>query len=75
VALGAAKPTGRLWLVAGQPNCATFSSSNQNATSNFVESIPPNSAGTAPGMLGFAPPVPGLPVSFVASLTQTRGAW
>lgn len=51
--LAPAKLTGSLWLVAGQPNCATFSSSDQNAASNFVETIPPKGAGTTPGMLGF----------------------
>jgi len=48
-----AKLTGSLWLVAGQPNCATFASSDQKAAASFVESIPPKGAGTTPGMLGF----------------------
>jgi len=51
--LAPAKLTGSLWLVAGQPNCATFSSSDQNAAANFVETIPPKGAGTSAGMLGF----------------------
>jgi hypothetical protein len=51
--LAPARLTGSLWLVAGLPNCATFSSSDQNAAANFVETIPPNGAGTTPGMLGF----------------------
>ena len=51
--LAPAKLTGSLWLIAGQPNCATFSSCDQNAASNFVETIPPKGAGTTSGMLGF----------------------
>ena len=50
--LAPAKLTGSLWLIAGQPNCATFASSDQKAAANFVETIPPNGAGTTPGMLG-----------------------
>jgi len=48
-----AKLTGSLWLVAGQPNCATFNSSDQNAAVNFVETLPPKGAGSTPGMLGY----------------------
>jgi len=51
--LAPTKLTGSLWLIAGQPNCATFSSSDQKSASNFVETIPPKGAGTTPGMLGF----------------------
>lgn len=51
-ALAPAKITGSLWLIAGQPNCATFASSDQNAAANFVETVPPHGAGTTPGMLG-----------------------
>jgi len=51
--LAPAKLTGSLWLIAGQPNCATFSSSDQKAAANFVETIPPKGSGTTPGMLGF----------------------
>jgi hypothetical protein len=51
--LAPAKLTGSLWLVAGQPNCATFSSSDQKTAANFVETIPPKGAGTTEGMLGF----------------------
>ena len=51
--LAPAKMTCSLWLVAGQPNCATFSSSDQNAAANFVETIGPHGAGTTPGTLGF----------------------
>jgi hypothetical protein len=51
--LAPAKLTGSLWLVAGQPNCATFASSDQNGASNFCETIAPHGAGTTSGMLGF----------------------
>ena len=51
--LAPAKVTGSLWLVAGQANCATFTTSDEDAASNFVETIPPNGAGTTRGMLGF----------------------
>ena len=50
--LAPCKFTGSLWLVAGTPNCATFSSSDQKTASSFVESLAPNGAGTSPGMLG-----------------------
>jgi hypothetical protein len=53
VPLAPAKMTCSLWLVAGQPNCATFNSSDQNAAANFVETIAPHGAGTTPGTLGF----------------------
>jgi len=48
-----AKLTGSLWLIAGQPNCATFASSDQKAAAPLVQTIPPKGAGTTPGMLGF----------------------
>lgn len=51
--LAPCKLTGSLWLVAAQPNCATFSSSDQNAAASFVETIAPKGAGTTEGMLGF----------------------
>src|SRR5438105_4627646 len=50
--LAPAKMTGSLWLIGGKPNCATFSSSDQNAASGFVETVPPNGSGTTSGMLG-----------------------
>jgi len=50
--LAPAKLTGSLWLIAGHPNCATFNTSDQKAAANFIETIPPNDAGTTPGMLG-----------------------
>jgi hypothetical protein len=51
--LAPAKLTCSLWLIAGQPNCATFASSNQEAAANFIENIPPKGAGTSSGTLGF----------------------
>src|SRR5262249_3202357 len=51
--LAPAKMTGSLWLIAGAPNCATFNTSDQKAAATFIETIPPNGAGTTPGMLGF----------------------
>jgi len=51
--LAPAKMTCSLWLVGGQPNCAAFSSSDQHAAANFVETIAPHGAGTTPGTLGF----------------------
>ena len=51
--LAPAKLTGSLWLIAAQPNCATFASSDQKTASSFVETIPPKGAGSTPGMLGF----------------------
>ena len=51
--LAPARLTGSLWLISGQHNCLTFSSSDQEAAASFVETIPPNGAGTTPGMLGF----------------------
>jgi hypothetical protein len=51
--LAPAKMTCSLWLVAGQPNCAAFSRSDQNAAASFVETIAPHGAGTTPGTLGF----------------------
>ena len=51
--LAPARLTGSLWLVHSTPNCATFSSSDQNAAANFVETIPPQGAGVTAGMLGY----------------------
>jgi hypothetical protein len=51
--LAPARLTGSLWLVGGQPNCATFSSSDQNAAASFVETVKPNGAGSTSGMLGY----------------------
>lgn len=49
--LAPAKLTGRLWLIAGQPNCDNFSNSDQNTAASFVETIAPAGAGTTSGML------------------------
>ncbi|HLY15766.1 MAG TPA: hypothetical protein VKR61_01020 [Bryobacteraceae bacterium] len=51
--LAPAKLTGSLWLVQSTPNCATFTSSDQNAAANFVETLPPQGAGVTEGMLGY----------------------
>src|SRR6185436_10728462 len=53
--LAPAKFTGSLWLVGNHPlaECATFSSSLQNAAGNYVQTVAPNGAGTTPGMLGY----------------------
>ena len=51
--LAPAKLTGSLWLVHSTPNCATFSTSDQNAAANFVDTIQPKGAGTTTGMLGY----------------------
>ena len=51
--LAPAKLTGSLWLIHSTPNCATFSSSDQNAATNFVETLPPKGAGVTAGMLGY----------------------
>jgi len=46
--LAPAKMTGSLWLIGGQPNCATFSSSDENTASGFVQSVPPNGSEPRP---------------------------
>jgi hypothetical protein len=51
--LAPAKLTGSLWLVHRTPDCATFSSSDQNAAAHLVETIPPKGAGVTAGMLGY----------------------
>lgn len=48
-----AKLTGSLWLVSGQPNCDSFSNSDQNTAASFVENLAPAGAGTSTGMLGY----------------------
>lgn len=53
--LAPARVTGSFFLVGNKPiaNCVgPFSSSQQSAAANFVETIPPNGVGTTPGMLG-----------------------
>lgn len=53
--LAPAKFTGALWLTGSkpQPECIKFSASLQYTTGAYVETVPPNGAGTTPGMLGF----------------------
>ncbi len=51
--LAPAKMTGSLWLIHSTPNCTTFSTSDQHIAANFVETVPPNGAGTTSGMLGY----------------------
>jgi hypothetical protein len=53
--LAPAKFTGGLWLVGGKPipECTSFSSSLQYKTGNYVQTVPPQGAGTTPGMLGY----------------------
>lgn len=48
-----ARLTGSLWLVHSTPNCANYSTSDQATAANFVETVPPNGAGTTAGMLGY----------------------
>jgi hypothetical protein len=48
-----ARLTGSLWLVHSTPNCTTYSTSDQATAANFVETVPPNGAGTTAGMLGY----------------------
>jgi len=51
--LAPTKLTGSLWLIHSTPNCSTFTSSDQNAAANFVETLPPKGAGVTAGMLGY----------------------
>ena len=54
--LAPAKFTGSVYLVTGKnpaPECVNFSSSLEDSTGNFVETVAPNGAGTTPGMLGY----------------------
>jgi hypothetical protein len=54
--LAPAKFTGSLFIVTGRnpaPECVNFSSSLENSTGGFVQSVLPNGAGTTAGMLGF----------------------
>ena len=53
--LAPAKFAGSIYLVTGNrpaPECTTFSSSLENSTGPYVETVVPNGAGTTPGMLG-----------------------
>jgi len=54
--LAPAKFTGSLYIVTGHnpaPECTMFSSSLENSTGNFVQTVAPNGAGTTNGMLGY----------------------
>lgn len=54
--LAPAKFTGSLYIVTGRnpaPECTNFSSSLENSTGSYVQSVAPNGAGTTDGMLGF----------------------
>jgi len=54
--LAPAKFTGSLYIAEGnkvRPECTNFSTSLQNYTGGYVQSVAPNGAGTTPGMLGF----------------------
>lgn len=54
--LAPAKMTGSIFLVTGRnpaPECTTFSSSLEEATGNYVQTVAPAGAGTTSGMLGF----------------------
>jgi hypothetical protein len=54
--LAPAKFTGSLYIVTGNnpaPECTNFSSSLENSTGAYVETVAPNGAGTSSGMLGY----------------------
>ena len=54
--LAPAKMTGSLYIVTGKnpaPECTTFSSSLEDSTGTFVQTVAPGGAGTTPGMLGY----------------------
>ena len=53
--LAPAKLTGSLWVVGNSviPNCNNFSASDENNAATFVQTVPPNGAGTSSGMLGY----------------------
>ncbi|MBO0868291.1 MAG: hypothetical protein J2P15_06965 [Micromonosporaceae bacterium] len=54
--LAPAKFTGSLFIAEGskvRPECTSYGSSVQQATAGYVQSVPPNGAGTTAGMLGF----------------------
>jgi len=53
--LAPAKMAGSLYIVTGKnpaPECTTFSSSLENSTGTYVETVAPAGAGSTPGMLG-----------------------
>jgi len=54
--LAPAKMTASLYIVTGKnpaPECTTFSSSLENSTGTFVQTVAPAGAGTTPGLLGY----------------------
>src|SRR6476469_5404905 len=54
--LAPAKFTGSLYITSGHnaiPECTTFSSSLEDSTGSFVQTVAPNGAGTTAGMLGY----------------------
>jgi hypothetical protein len=53
--LAPAKFTGSVFLVGTQvqPECTNFAGSLESSTGSFVQSVPPNGAGSTPGMLGY----------------------
>ena len=54
--LAPAKMTGSVYLVTGKnpaPECTTFSSSLEDSTGTFVQTVAPAGAGTTDGMLGY----------------------
>ena len=54
--LAPAKMTASLYVVTGKnpaPECTTFSSSLENSTGTFVQTVAPMGAGTTPGLLGY----------------------
>jgi len=54
--LAPAKFTGSLYITSGHnplPECTTFSSSLEDSTGTYVQTVAPNGAGSASGMLGY----------------------
>jgi len=54
--LAPAKFTGSLFIAEGnsvRPECVDFNNSVQKGTGNYTQTVPPNGAGTTPGMLGY----------------------
>jgi hypothetical protein len=54
--LAPAKFTGSVYITDGHspiPECVNFSSSLENSTGNYVQTVAPNGAGTTSGMLGY----------------------
>jgi hypothetical protein len=54
--LAPAKFTGSLYITSGRnpiAECTTFSSSLEDSTGSYVQTVAPNGAGTTPGMLGY----------------------